>query len=306
MPRMRHGRPKYESYPSKIPLTQLQSHLPIYNPTYPSKLPLTQLQSHLQLARLLWTSSYFALVHASKARVAAVRHVAARPARHLEATWRAPCRWSRRLRPPAGFHPARPAPAAPGRCGGSSVRPFGDAFVSFTPRPRSRSRSRFGLRDRSASPAFAADRSVLSQVDEEAVRMLARLIVVNSGHVLHPPLPRPCRGLGPPLSAHICAGTRPTPPTSAPGLGSPRPHLHRDWAHPCHACAGALGRPLSVPICTGTRLTWPRRICAVTACAAALRAAPSAPDRPVHTRIPPRSPSPPARGKLPGSFRGVL
>ena len=26
-------------------------------------------------------------------------------------------------------------------------------------------------------------------------------------------------------------------PTSAPGLGSPLPHLHRDWAHPCHICA---------------------------------------------------------------------
>ena len=37
---------------------------------------------------------------------------------------------------------------------------------------------------------------------------------------------------------HICAGTRLTHPTSAPGLGSPLPHLHRDWAHPCHICAG--------------------------------------------------------------------
>jgi hypothetical protein len=27
-------------------------------------------------------------------------------------------------------------------------------------------------------------------------------------------------------------------PTSAPELGSPRPHLHRDWAHPCHICTG--------------------------------------------------------------------
>ena len=24
--------------------------------------------------------------------------------------------------------------------------------------------------------------------------------------------------------------------TSAPGLRSPLPHLHRDWAHPCHIC----------------------------------------------------------------------
>ena len=35
------------------------------------------------------------------------------------------------------------------------------------------------------------------------------------------------RGLGSPLA------------TSAPGLGTPLPHLLRDWAHPCHICAGA-------------------------------------------------------------------
>ena len=28
------------------------------------------------------------------------------------------------------------------------------------------------------------------------------------------------------------------PPTSAPGLGSPLPHLYRDWARPCHICTG--------------------------------------------------------------------
>ena len=31
--------------------------------------------------------------------------------------------------------------------------------------------------------------------------------------------------------------------TSAPGLGSLLSHLHRDWAHPGHICAG-LGSPL--------------------------------------------------------------
>ncbi len=31
---------------------------------------------------------------------------------------------------------------------------------------------------------------------------------------------------------HICTGTGLTPATSAPALGSPPPHLHRDWAHP--------------------------------------------------------------------------
>ena len=37
---------------------------------------------------------------------------------------------------------------------------------------------------------------------------------------------------------HICIGTRLTSATSAPGLGSHLPHLRRDWAHPCHICAG--------------------------------------------------------------------
>ena len=32
-----------------------------------------------------------------------------------------------------------------------------------------------------------------------------------------------------PAGGHICAGTGLTPPTSAPELGSPLPHLHRDW-----------------------------------------------------------------------------
>jgi hypothetical protein len=34
--------------------------------------------------------------------------------------------------------------------------------------------------------------------------------------------------------AHTCTLT---PATSAPGLGSPRPHLHRDSAHPAHTCS---------------------------------------------------------------------
>ena len=39
-----------------------------------------------------------------------------------------------------------------------------------------------------------------------------------------------------------------TPPTSAPGLGSPRPHLRRDWAPPAHICAGTgLPPPTSAP-----------------------------------------------------------
>ena len=37
---------------------------------------------------------------------------------------------------------------------------------------------------------------------------------------------------------HVCAGTGLAPTTSAPELGTPRPHLRQDWAHPFHICAG--------------------------------------------------------------------
>ncbi len=48
------------------------------------------------------------------------------------------------------------------------------------------------------------------------------------------------------------AGPRPrrdwvTPPTSAPGLGSPHPHLHRDWARPGHIRTGT-GRVQAAPV----------------------------------------------------------
>ncbi len=40
----------------------------------------------------------------------------------------------------------------------------------------------------------------------------------------------------------------PTAATSAPGLGSPRPHLRRGWAHPAYICAGTgLTPPTSAP-----------------------------------------------------------
>ena len=43
-------------------------------------------------------------------------------------------------------------------------------------------------------------------------------------------------------------GPRRNPPTSALGLGSPLPHLHRDWAQPSHACTGTgLTPPTSAP-----------------------------------------------------------
>ncbi len=59
-------------------------------------------------------------------------------------------------------------------------------------------------------------------------------------------------GLGSPLPhlhrdwahpCHICTGTRLAPATSAPGLGSPLPHLHRDWALSCHICTGTRLAP---------------------------------------------------------------
>jgi hypothetical protein len=53
-------------------------------------------------------------------------------------------------------------------------------------------------------------------------------------------------GLGGRLHA---GGSGLAPPTSAPGLGSPLPHLHRDWAHPCHICAGTGLTPAH--ICAG-------------------------------------------------------
>ena len=39
-------------------------------------------------------------------------------------------------------------------------------------------------------------------------------------------------------ASEICFGTGRTPATFAPGLGLPLPHLHQDWACPCHICTG--------------------------------------------------------------------
>ena len=72
-----------------------------------------------------------------------------------------------------------------------------------------------------------------------------------------PPRPTSAPGLVSPLPhlhrdwarpSHICAGTGLAPATSAPGLGSPLPHLRRDWACPGHVCAGTgLYLPLARP-----------------------------------------------------------
>jgi hypothetical protein len=50
------------------------------------------------------------------------------------------------------------------------------------------------------------------------------------------------------------------PATSARGLGSPLPHLHLDWAWPCHICTGTG----LIPATSGTGLP-PRQICTGTA-----------------------------------------
>jgi hypothetical protein len=49
-----------------------------------------------------------------------------------------------------------------------------------------------------------------------------------------------CKEVGP---RHICTGTRLAPATSAPGLGSPPPHLHPDLARPRHICTGTRLAP---------------------------------------------------------------
>ena len=42
---------------------------------------------------------------------------------------------------------------------------------------------------------------------------------------------------------HMFTETGPAAATSAPGLGSPVPHLHRDWARPCHICTVLCAPP---------------------------------------------------------------
>jgi hypothetical protein len=74
---------------------------------------------------------------------------------------------------------------------------------------------------------------------------------------------------------HICTGTgtRLTPATSAPGLGSPVPHRRRDWAHPCHIGAGTRLAPCHIG--AGTRLA-PCHIGAGTRLASAAQLPPDA------------------------------
>jgi hypothetical protein len=57
----------------------------------------------------------------------------------------------------------------------------------------------------------------------------------------------PCRNV---RSGATCAPPQHfNPPTSAPRLGSPRPHLHRDWAHPAHICTGTTSNGAAGAAC---------------------------------------------------------
>ena len=49
---------------------------------------------------------------------------------------------------------------------------------------------------------------------------------------------------------HICTGTGPTPPASAPKRGAPLPHLHQDCCHPAHICTRTA--PAPARICAAT------------------------------------------------------
>jgi hypothetical protein len=60
---------------------------------------------------------------------------------------------------------------------------------------------------------------------------------------LGPPLPHPHRDWAHP--SHIRTGNGLTPLTSAPGRGALRSHLHQDWAHPAHICTGTGRTPLT-------------------------------------------------------------
>jgi hypothetical protein len=61
---------------------------------------------------------------------------------------------------------------------------------------------------------------------------------------------------------HICTGTGLAPATSAPGLGSPLPHLHRNRARPCNICTGTgLTRMPNAPVVPAA-MTRGERCCA--------------------------------------------
>ena len=85
----------------------------------------------------------------------------------------------------------------------------------------------------------------------------AALATATSAPGLGSPLPHLHRNWAHPC--HICTGTRLAAATSALGLGSPLPHLHRDWgsAHPHLHQDRTVSRARPSHICTGTGPTLP-------------------------------------------------
>ncbi len=132
--------------------------------------------------------------------------------------------------------------AGEGRCAAraAAAAPLGRVGVGRGERRRARVRPgrarRFVVarRDGAESAAARAART------RNASRTVAASFLAEWPPPTRAPLPHAAApGLGSPL-----------PHAAASGLGSPLPHLHRDWAHPCHICAGtaAHDRALSEPV----------------------------------------------------------
>ena len=69
-----------------------------------------------------------------------------------------------------------------------------------------------------------AERSDRHRLEEELAEAAAHIMHLRA----QAPLPQLCCDWARP--SHTCAETGLAPPTPAPGLSSPLPHLHRDWA----------------------------------------------------------------------------
>ncbi len=70
------------------------------------------------------------------------------------------------------------------------------------------------------------------------IPVLGLIFPATSAPGLGPPLPHLHRDCAHPC--HICTGTAPTPATSAPGLGPPLPHLHRDCTRTIRSIFGLV------------------------------------------------------------------
>jgi hypothetical protein len=81
---------------------------------------------------------------------------------------------------------------------------------------------------------------------EELILLSKDGVAPRLAKVIHAP-PPPRRQAAAHL-CHICTRAGPIPATSAPGLGSPPPHLHSDWAQAGSGDVPGAGR------CTARRL----------------------------------------------------